>query len=136
LQLRQVVVNLVMNSIQACGHNGGGEVVIDTEDRGEEVAVLVRDNGPGIATQDRERIFEPFFTTKPPGEGTGLGLPTSRRIVDAQGGRLTLLETGRGRTVFQIVMPRHDVSPARPTRLSTAEPAAMLRGIAGRGKPS
>ncbi len=136
LQLRQVVVNLVMNAIQSCGHDGGGEVVIDTEGRGEEVAVLVRDNGPGIAAQDRERIFEPFFTTKPPGEGTGLGLPTSRRIVDAQGGRLTLLETGRGRTVFQIVMPRHDASPARLPGISTAEPIATVRSAAGRGKPS
>ena len=136
LQLRQVVVNLVMNAIQACGHNGGGEVLVDTEDRGEEVAVLVRDNGPGISVEDRERIFEPFFTTKPPGEGTGLGLPTSRRIVDAQGGRLTLLETGHGRTVFQIMMPRQDVSPARPPRGSADETAAVMRGAAGRGKPS
>jgi len=126
LQLRQVVVNLVMNGIQACGNGGGGEVTIDTEDRGEEVAVLVRDNGAGIAAEDRERIFEPFFTTKPPGEGTGLGLPTSRRIVDAQGGRLTLKESGAGRTVFQIVVPREDVSPGRAGGASPAESAIAI----------
>ena len=136
LPLRQVVVNLVMNAIQACGNNGGGEVVVDTEDRGEEVVILVRDNGPGILVQDRERIFEPFFTTKPPGEGTGLGLPTSRGIVDAQGGRLTLQETGRGRTVFQIVMPRQDVSPGGTPGVSGGEPAARIRSAAEKGRPS
>jgi signal transduction histidine kinase len=83
-----------------------GRVTVDTADRGAEVAILVRDNGPGIPDEIREHIFEPFFTTKPRGDGTGLGLPTSRRIVDAQGGRLTLVKSGPKGTVFEIVVPR------------------------------
>jgi two-component system C4-dicarboxylate transport sensor histidine kinase DctB len=106
LHLRQAVVNLVMNAIQAFNGGKGGLVTLDTADRGQEVAIIVRDNGAGIPDEVRERIFEPFFTTKPRGDGTGLGLPTSRRIVDAQGGRLTLVESGPQGTVFEIVVPR------------------------------
>ena len=106
LQLRQAVVNLVMNAIQAFDGEQMGLVTVDTADRGDEVAVIVRDNGPGIPDEVRDRIFEPFFTTKPRGDGTGLGLPTSRRIVDAQGGRLTLVKSGPKGTVFEIVVPR------------------------------
>jgi signal transduction histidine kinase len=112
LQLRQAVVNLVMNAIQAMDGGHLGRVTVDTADRGDEVAILVRDNGPGIADEIREHIFEPFFTTKPRGDGTGLGLPTSRRIVDAQGGRLTLVESGPKGTVFEIVVPRDRARPA------------------------
>ena len=119
LQLRQAVVNLVMNAIQAFEKDAGGQVTIETVGRGEEVAVVVRDDGPGIAAETVEHIFEPFFTTKPPGQGTGLGLPTSRRIVDAQGGRLTLMKTGSEGTVFEIVMPRRDAAlvPRQSARL-------------------
>jgi len=99
----------VMNAIQAFEDGDRGEVAIATADRGDEVAIIVRDDGPGIPAGNRDHIFEPFFTTKPPGEGTGLGLPTSRRIVEAQGGRLSLITTGPGRTVFEIVVPRRGV---------------------------
>ena len=117
LQLRQAVVNLVMNAIQALDGNHAGKVTLETADRGDEVALIVRDNGPGIPDDVRDHIFEPFFTTKPPGDGTGLGLPTSRRIVDAQGGRLLLVQTGPGLTVFEIVIPRAGAATARPRRM-------------------
>jgi signal transduction histidine kinase len=134
LQLRQAVVNLVMNAIQAFENGTGGQVTMETVGRGEEVAVVVRDDGPGIPPETVEHIFEPFFTTKPPGQGTGLGLPTSRRIVDAQGGRLTLVRTGAGGTVFEIVMPRRDAAliPRQAARL--AEAAASDPG--GHGDPA
>jgi len=106
LQLRQAVVNLVMNAIQALDGGHMGRITVETADRGEEIAIIVRDNGPGIPDEVQDHIFEPFFTTKPRGDGTGLGLPTSRRIVDAQGGRLTLVESGPKGTVFEIVVPR------------------------------
>jgi signal transduction histidine kinase len=106
LQLRQAVVNLIMNAIQAIGPAFAGKVIIESVDHEHEVAIRVVDNGPGIPEEVCDQIFEPFFTTKPPGEGTGLGLSTSRRRVDAQGGRLSLCETKPGRTVFEIVMPR------------------------------
>jgi signal transduction histidine kinase len=120
LQLRQAVVNLVMNAIQAFEDGDRGEVTIATADRGDEVAIIVRDDGPAIPAGTQDHIFEPFFTTKPPGEGTGLGLPTSRRIVEAQGGRLSLITTGPGRTVFEIVVPRRGVP-------RTTRPQALRR---------
>jgi len=121
LQLRQAVVNLVMNAIQAIDNGPMGRVTVDTADRGDEIAIIIRDNGPGIPDEARAHIFEPFFTTKPRGEGTGLGLPTSRRIVDAQGGRLTLVESGPQGTVFEIVVPRRAATASRP--LPTAPPS-------------
>ncbi|MEE8411534.1 MAG: ATP-binding protein [Acidobacteriota bacterium] len=120
LQLRQVVVNLVMNAIQALSGERDGKVVIETDDRGDEVAIIVRDNGPGIPTEIRQQIFEPFFTTKSPGEGTGLGLPTSRRIAETQGGRLTLKRGQPGRTEFEVVVPRKAVGQARLRLVSSS----------------
>ncbi len=109
LQLRQALVNLVMNAIQAAGSAGEGEVRIGTVDRPEELVIRVSDNGPGIPRELRERVFEPFFTTKRPGEGTGLGLPTSRRIVEAQGGRLILVASSPHGTILDMAIPRPGV---------------------------
>ena len=105
LQVRQALVNLVMNGIQALAEAKRGAVRVATVERAGELAIRVRDDGPGIPAELRERVFEPFFTTKAPGEGTGLGLPTSRRIIAAQGGRLTLVEGERG-TELEMVFPR------------------------------
>jgi signal transduction histidine kinase len=113
LQIRQVVVNLVMNAIQALAGQHGSKIVIETEGRGDEIAICVRDNGPGIPADIRQQIFEPFFTTKAAREGTGLGLPTSRRIAEIQGGRLTLKRAEPGHTEFEIVVPRKTVSQSR-----------------------
>ena len=112
LQLRQVVVNLLMNAIQA-GEGRRIQVRVAMEERGESLAILVADTGPGIPPDAREHIFKPFFTTKPPGVGTGLGLPTSKRIVEAHGGSLRLIESKPERTVFEIVLPRRGRSQGR-----------------------
>ncbi|MCP4899536.1 MAG: HAMP domain-containing protein [bacterium] len=106
LRLHQALVNLVMNAIQAVSGGGGGIATIGTEDRGKDIAIMVADNGPGIPLELRERVFEPFFTTKPPGEGTGLGLPTTKRIVSSLGGLLHLSENPGGGTIFEIVIQR------------------------------
>ncbi len=105
LQLRQVLVNLVLNAVQA----GGGEkgvVTIHTSARNDDVIIDVEDDGPGVPPDIVEHIFKPFFSTKPTGVGTGLGLPTSRRIVEAHGGTLDLILSSESRTVFRIVLPR------------------------------
>ena len=131
LQLRQAVVNLVMNAIQVLEGVHDGRVTVETVDRGDDVAILVSDNGPGIPAEVRDRIFEPFFTTKPPGEGTGLGLPTSRRIVEAQGGRLSLVETGPGRTVFEVAVPRRRVVSGRPLQVKGTRERSFARASSG-----
>ena len=105
LQLRQALVNLVMNAMQAVADIQGALVKVGTLDRGGDLIMRVVDNGPGIPEDLKERIFEPFFTTKPPGEGTGLGLPTTRRIVEAQGGGLKVTSSEAG-TSIEMVIPR------------------------------
>jgi len=103
-QLAQVVFNLVSNALDASSQ--GGIVRVFTEP-GE---FTVEDDGEGIPEPNRSRLFEPFFTTKPPGQGTGLGLSVSWRIVTNHGGTIVVAtEEGVG-TKMRVVLPRH-VSP-------------------------
>jgi two-component system, NtrC family, sensor histidine kinase HydH len=98
-RVKQVILNLLRNSIEAVGP--GGSVVVRVM-AGEEGALLeVEDDGPGLPSDDSP-IFEPFFTTKP--EGTGLGLAVVHRIVTDHGGRVTY-ESRPGRTVFRVALP-------------------------------
>lgn len=100
-QLKQIILNLVLNAMQAL-EGRQGEVTVSTLRLPKgEVAVRVADDGPGVPADIRDRIFEPFFTTK--GEkGTGLGLSVSMGLAKANDGRLTL-EAGPG-AVFQIAL--------------------------------
>ncbi len=101
-KLRQVMHNLVKNAAEAIGGSGGVHVSIETPERGQ-VAITVRDTGPGISVQSRPLVFEPFFTTKP--TGTGLGLAVSRAIARAHGGELELVDAGPGGAVFRLSLP-------------------------------
>ncbi|EMJ61954.1 PAS domain S-box protein [Leptospira sp. P2653] len=101
--LVQVWTNLIYNSLQAMRFKG--KIRISIQDRKDEVRVSIEDNGPGIPREVRERIFDPFFTTKGPGEGSGLGLDISRRIVKKHQGRIEL-ESESGKTVFHIFLPK------------------------------
>ena len=105
-QLQQVFVNLLVNAIQAIREDDG-VVRLQTHDRkdGEVVVVDVADNGSGIDAAHISEIFEPFFTTKSSG-GTGLGLSTSSRIIEAHEGELELVESRPGHTRFQVRLPR------------------------------
>jgi signal transduction histidine kinase len=67
--------------------------------------VEVEDNGPGIPAELRERVFDAFFTTKPPGQGTGLGLQISYRIVVVEHGGDLTLDSVPGRTMFRVSLP-------------------------------
>jgi two-component system NtrC family sensor kinase len=85
-ELRQAVVNLALNAMEAMGE--GGTLVIETRtcDGGRAVEIAVEDSGPGIAPENLRKIFDPFFTTKE--KGTGLGLSVVYGIVQRHGGRI------------------------------------------------
>ena len=106
-QVRQVLINLVTNGLQAVEPGGIVELII-TGDETHAVAV-VKDNGPGIPPENMEKIFEPFFTTKPPGKGTGLGLSVSRGIVDKLGGRIEVESKLGAGALFKVILPRKPI---------------------------
>lgn len=86
VRLEQVLINLLRNAIDATKSVDDPQVDILLTG-GEQVVISVRDNGPGV--EDLDQLFEPFYTTKAPGDGVGLGLAISSRIVGDFGGRLT-----------------------------------------------
>jgi PAS domain S-box-containing protein len=105
LQLQQVVMNLIVNSIEAMKDvDGIREIVIQSQRvQNEEILVSVIDTGAGLPPGLAEQIFDPFFTTKP--HGTGMGLRISRSIIESHGGRLWAAESeGRGAT-FHLNLP-------------------------------
>jgi signal transduction histidine kinase len=101
-QLQQVLINLVVNALEATAAGGRVTVRAERRPRGEVtgVGIAVADTGTGIPPEHLPRLFEPFFTTKPRGQGTGLGLAISREIVRAHGGDLGVeTKAGRGSTL-------------------------------------
>ncbi len=113
VELQQVLINLVLNGLDACRADGGAGkksatpfVRVESRQVPEGVAVDVADQGPGIPPENRDRLFEPFFSTKADTGGLGLGLSISRGIVERFGGTLEALpsESGCG-AVFRIVLP-------------------------------
>lgn len=114
-EIRQVLINLVNNAIDAVPKNG----LIDTQARllegvsglssGEAVEFTISDNGSGITPEQASRLFQPFFSTKG-SHGTGLGLWVSKGIVEKHGGSLQLVTTGSGesrRTTARVLLPLH-----------------------------
>lgn len=99
--LQAAVLNLVRNAGEATP--GGGEVLVATAREGDEVVVRVTDTGGGIPEELHEKVLDPYFSTKQ--GGTGLGLPTVKRVVEEHGGRLTFAsEPGKG-TQFALRLP-------------------------------
>lgn len=128
--IKQAVLNLMLNAVQAMTHQAhppaaaARELILKSErdDRGREpcARLHVIDTGPGIPAETLARIFDPYFTTK--AGGTGLGLPTSRRLVEAHGGTIDVrTEPGRG-TDFILSLPLNERSPDATTG-PIAEPA-------------
>lgn len=101
-QLRQVLLNLLMNGAQAM--HGRGEIRVTSGTAGNGCEIRIHDEGPGISPEARDHLFEPFFTTKH--RGTGLGLITARRIVEAHHGRLTLECPPSGGTTATVWVPK------------------------------
>ena len=105
VQLQQVLINLVMNGIEAMRSvtQRPRRLHIKSAREDNEVLVQVQDSGEGLDPQQAEHIFEPFFTTKP--QGIGMGLSISRSIVESHGGRLWAESDSKG-AVFQFTLPR------------------------------
>jgi signal transduction histidine kinase len=102
-ELNQVWTNLLANAIEALG--ASGTIEIDTAPDGPCARVDIIDSGPGIPDEIRDRVFDPFFTTKDVGEGTGLGLDTTRRIVTERLGGSIAFDSVPGRTAFHVWLP-------------------------------
>ena len=102
-ELNQVWTNLIDNAVYAMG--GTGTLTVRTARDGDRVLVEIGDTGPGVPADIRDRIFEPFFTTKEVGEGTGLGLDISWRIVVNKHHGDLRVESEPGNTRFQVCLP-------------------------------
>ena len=105
VQLQQVLLNLIINAIEAMSGVGEGarELLISTRNEADGVSVEVRDSGPGFASATLERVFEAFYTTKP--GGLGMGLSICRSIIEAHGGRLWASANLPRGASFQFALP-------------------------------
>jgi two-component system, NtrC family, sensor kinase len=102
-RIKQVFLNIINNAVYVMPD--GGDLTITTSRTDDGVAVSIRDTGPGIAPEHRDKIFDPFFTTKPEVSGTGLGLSVSLGIVQSHGGNIHVdSEIGHGST-FTVTLP-------------------------------
>jgi len=102
-QLKQIVVNLVVNAIQAMP--GGGKLDVQTQARNDHISLIVEDTGIGMSKEVLKQIFVPFFTTKDIGEGTGLGLSVVHGIVSSHGGSIEVDSTVGMGSRFEIRLP-------------------------------
>jgi len=107
VQLQQVLLNLIINAIEAMGDSGEGEreLLVSSCNGPDGVSVEVRDSGPGFAAADLDRVFEAFYSTKP--NGVGLGLSICRSIVEAHNGRLWASPNVPRGAIFGFIAPAH-----------------------------
>lgn len=131
VKIEQVLMNLVLNAIDAMPN--GGELVIRTENsRALEdpdtlsVTIGITDNGSGIPPELLDKIFEPYFTTKSE-DGNGLGLPTSRGIIEQHDGTLSCSSTQGQGTAFYVVLPATEDRPEPPPPKTTSQPPATTQ---------
>ena len=101
MRIEQVVINLALNATQASSK--GEKVILRTTKNDGNIIIEVADCGCGIPPDQQENIFNPFFTTKK--EGTGLGLPIVKKIVDAHGGSVEVLENRVRGVILRVTLP-------------------------------
>ena len=111
-KIQGVMVNLIKNAVEA-----GHAVTVTASARDGEAVIEVADDGPGLSPAAREHLFEPFFTTKP--NGTGLGLPTSQRFVEAHGGQIEVDRAPQGGALVRVRLPMVAVPEGRAAPAET-----------------
>jgi len=119
-QIVQVLANLITNAQHAMPH--GGNLTVTLDGTGENVIVMVADEGTGIAPEHLDKLFSPFFTTKQVGKGTGLGLAVTHGIVKMHRGQITVEsnhdpDAGPTGATFTIVLPRYETATEAPASL-------------------
>ncbi len=111
-QIAQVILNLLVNAIQAVEtmhRDEGNRVEVRVREQGDNQIVEIEDTGCGIAPSEVARLFDPFYTTKPVGEGTGLGLSISHGIISGHGGQIEVESEPNVGSTFRITLPRRPV---------------------------
>ncbi len=108
VQLEQVLVNLFGNAMNAMSEIASPQIAVSVETVNSKVAITVKDNGPGIATEHLQSIFDPFFTTRE--KGLGLGLSISHRIMSSMGGELDAGNHKQGGAMFTLILPLFESS--------------------------
>ena len=104
-QLKQVVLNLIANGLQATA--SGGRVIVRIQELVDSIVIAIEDDGCGMDEDTLHHIFDPFFTTKEAGQGTGLGLSITHRIIENHSGTITPISNGPGcGSTFQIRLPK------------------------------
>jgi C4-dicarboxylate-specific signal transduction histidine kinase len=111
VQISQVLLNLLNNACDALQTAEERWIAIEVAPRGEAIEIAVVDSGPPIQPEVRSQLMEPFFSTKPDGQGTGLGLSVSRRLVEEHGGTLSF-DAAAAHTRFVVALPTHAVEQA------------------------
>jgi signal transduction histidine kinase len=116
VQLQQVMINLIINAIEAMAGAGDGprELTIVSGIDDADVVVEVQDTGPGLDPEKLDRLFQSFYTTKP--DGIGMGLAISRSIAEAHGGRLSAAPNNPRGAVFRLTLPVEETLPGNPER--------------------
>jgi C4-dicarboxylate-specific signal transduction histidine kinase len=115
VQLQQVMINLIINAIEAMADAGDGPrelTIVSGVDDANDIVVEVQDTGPGLDPQQLDRLFQSFYTTKP--DGIGMGLAISRSIAEAHGGRLSAAANQPRGAVFRLTLPAEEKSSDGP----------------------
>ncbi len=130
-QLVEVVLNLITNAEQAmASESGKGQLTIRSDRKNGGIRLSIKDDGPGIATENLDKIFDPFYTTKEVGKGTGLGLSICHGIVHQHGGELWVESVEGEGTTFHLDLPILDQEEAQESQtMQPSRPAVPAKTV-------